>query len=81
MSSIDSVLRRSLLTRQDEFPECEGDLIQFATEIGQNFKRTHQIKDMLLTTWVKDYPNAKCDITGNSLLHVAAKLDEQKLSF
>ena len=81
-SSIDSFRSSSKfeLYNQEQFPGCEEDLIELAKDIGQNFKKTHQIKEVLSNCpWFKDTPNAQCDRTGNTLLHIAAKLDEYKL--
>ena len=42
------------------------------------FKRSHQLREILQHTWIREDPNATTD-GGNTLLHSASKLGETKL--
>ena len=61
-----------------EIPACFEDLINYVSNLGDVFKRTSQLRDVLQGTWVAIDPNATCD-GGTSLLHAASKLGETKL--
>ena len=72
-SSIDSGSRIQHYINQDVFPCVDQDLADFAKEIGANFRKTHQIKEVFMNCpWFTEMPNGQCDVTGNTLLHIAA---------
>ena len=54
------------------------DLEDYVRSLCENFKRSHQLRDILTETWLISEPNASTT-SGNTLLHISAKLQEVKL--
>ena len=54
------------------------ELLDYTKDLCSHYKRSHQLKAILQHSWIKDNPNA-VNNTGNTLLHFASKLGENKL--
>ena len=63
----------------EECPCSDEKLVEYVKELTENFKRSHQLKDILNESWFKTSPNSACNDTGNTLLHIATKLSQLKL--
>ena len=63
----------------EECPCSDEKLVEYVKELTENFKRSHQLKDILNESWFKTNPNSACNDTGNTLLHIATKLSQLKL--
>eukprot|EP00094_Tigriopus_californicus_P001992 TCALIF_01920-PA protein Name:"Similar to ANK2 Ankyrin-2 (Homo sapiens)" AED:0.42 eAED:0.42 QI:11/0.75/0.4/0.8/1/1/5/0/1087 len=78
-SSLDSSFISAIKEKdRSNLPQNEQDIHDLVLELGENFKRTVILKEALKTSWVWTRPN-QCFESGNTILHIAAKLGEHKL--